>query len=112
MTTELSSLIASGEKGKPQIEALGLDFPFCHPVGLYDENLVWTVTPKGKGVTLDFFAGSGTTGHAILNLNKTDNGNRKFILVEMGDYFESTLKERIRRVMFSANWRNGKPDGK
>ena len=111
VNTELSSLIASGEKGKPQIEALGLDFPFCHPVGLY-ENLVWTITPKGEGITLDFFAGSGTTGHAILNLNKTNNGNRKFILVEMGDYFDSTLKERIRRVMFSQNWKTGKPDPK
>ena len=111
VATELSSLISSGEKGKPQIEALGLDFPFCHPVGLY-ENLVWAVTPDGKGITLDFFAGSGTTGHAILNLNKTDNGNRKFILVEMGDYFESTLKERIRRVVFSQNWKVGKPDTK
>ena len=106
---ELSSLISSGEKGKPQIEAFGITFPYCHPVGLY-ETLVWAVTPEGKGITLDFFAGSGTTGHAILNLNKTDDGNRKFILVEMGDYFESTLKERIRRVMFSQNWKNGKPD--
>ena len=109
VASELSSLISSGEKGKPQIETLGLDFPFCHPVGLY-ENLVWTVTPEGKGITLDFFAGSGTTGHAILNLNKADKGNRKFILVEMGDYFDSTLKERIRRVMFSQNWKAGKPD--
>ena len=108
---ELSSLISSGERGKPQIEAFGITFPYCHPVGLY-ETLVWAVTSEGKGITLDFFAGSGTTGHAVLNLNKTDNGNRKFILVEMGDYFESTLKERIRRVMFSQNWKNGKPDGK
>lgn len=116
---ELSSLISSGEKGKPQIEALGLDFPFCHPVGLY-ENLIWSVTPNGKGITLDFFAGSGTTGHAVLNLNKTnkrklnktDERIRKFILVEMGEYFETTLKERIRRVMFSENWKDGKPDTK
>ena len=109
ISTDLSSLVSSGEKGKPQIEALGLTFPFCHPVSLY-ENLVWTATPNGKGVTLDFFAGSGTTGHAILNLNKTDNGDRQFILVEMGDYFESKLKERIRRVMFSKNWKKGKPN--
>ena len=108
-SSELASLISSGEKGKPQIEALGLNFPYCHPIGLY-ENLVWSVTSEGKGITLDFFAGSGTTGHAVLNLNKTDNGNRKFILVEMGDYFESALKERIRRVMFSQNWKAGKPD--
>jgi len=111
LVTELSSLIPSGEKGKPQIDALGLDFPYCHPVGLY-EKLVWATTPDGKGTTLDFFAGSGTTGHAVLNLNKVDNGSRKFILVEMGDYFDSTLKERIRRVMFSENWKNGHPDTK
>ena len=113
---ELSSLISSGEKGKPQIEALGLNFPYCHPIGLY-ENLVWSVTSEGKGTILDFFAGSGTTGHAVLNLNKLnksgkEKGQRKFILVEMGDYFESALKERIRRVMFSQNWKAGKPDAK
>ena len=88
---------------------MGLNFPYCHPIGLY-ENLVWSVTSEGKGITLDFFAGSGTTGHAALNLNKTDSGNRKFILVEMGDYFQRVLKERIRRVMFSQNWKAGKPD--
>ncbi|RKU16319.1 hypothetical protein C6503_12900 [Candidatus Poribacteria bacterium] len=113
LVTELSSLIPSGEKGKHQMDALGLDFPYCHPVSLY-EKLVWSVTPEGKGITLDFFAGSGTTGHAVLNLNKIEKekGQRKFILVEMGDYFENTLKERIRRVMFSQNWKAGKPDAK
>ena len=115
--SELSSLIPSGEKGKHQMDALGLVFPYCHPVKLYDK-LVWAVTSEGKGIILDFFAGSGTTGHAVLNLNKIDKekekdkGNRKFILIEMGDYFESTLKERIRRVMFSENWKDGKPDTK
>lgn len=63
-------------------------------------------------IVLDYFAGSGTTGHAVLNLNKADKGKRKFILVEMGDYFESALKERIRRAMFSENWKDGKPDAK
>ena len=108
VASQLASLISSGAKGKPQIEALGLKFQYCHPVALY-ERLVWTSTPDGKGITLDFFAGSGTTGHAVLRLNKAGNGKRKFILVEMGDYFESTLKERIRRAMFSENWRDGKP---
>ncbi len=87
-----------------------MKFEYCHPIDLY-EHLVWSVTPDGEGITLDFFAGSGTTGHAVLNLNKIDKekGNRKFILVEMGDYFETTLKERIRRLMFSENWKNGTP---
>ena len=111
VASQLTSLISSGAKGKPQIEALGLKFPYCHPVGLY-EKLVWAVIPDGEGTTLDFFAGSGTTGHAVLRLNKADNGDRKFILVEGGDYFESILKERIRRAMFSENWRDGKPNPK
>ncbi len=48
---------------------------------------------------LDSFAGSGTTAHAVLNLNKKDKGNRKFILVEMEDYAEDITAERVRRVM-------------
>lgn len=58
---------------------------------------------------LDYFAGSGTTGHAVINLNREDNGKRKYILVEMGDYFETVLKPRIQKVLFSAKWKNGKP---
>ena len=48
---------------------------------------------------LDSFAGSGTTAHAVLNLNKRDGGNRKFILVEMEDYAENITAERVRRVI-------------
>ena len=50
-------------------------------------------------IILDSFSGSGTTAHAVLNLNKQDGGNRKFILVEMEDYAESITAERVRRVM-------------
>ena len=50
-------------------------------------------------IILDSFAGSGTTAHAVLNLNKQDGGNRKFILCEMCDYAESITAERVRRVM-------------
>ena len=63
-----------------------------------------------SSICLDYFAGSGTTGHAVLKLNKADKGNRKFILVEMGDYFESKLKKRIRCAMFSENWKDNIPD--
>ena len=51
------------------------------------------------GIVLDSFAGSGTTAHAVLNLNKLDGGNRKFILVEMENYAESITAERVRRVI-------------
>lgn len=57
-------------------------------------------------LVLDSFAGSGTTAHAVLNMNKTDRGNRKFILVEMMDYAESITAERVKRVI------NGYGEGK
>ncbi|MBO7477157.1 MAG: site-specific DNA-methyltransferase [Salinivirgaceae bacterium] len=50
-------------------------------------------------IILDSFAGSGTTAHAVLNLNKRDGGNRKFILVEMEDYADNLTAERVRRVI-------------
>ena len=59
-----------------------------------------------SSIILDSFAGSGTTAHAVLNLNKQDGGNRKFILVEMEDYAENITAERVRRVI------NGYGDGK
>ena len=52
-----------------------------------------------NSIILDSFAGSGTTAHAVLNLNKQDGGNRKFILCEMCDYAETITAERVRRVM-------------
>jgi len=61
------------------------------------------------GLVLDYFGGSGTTGHAVINLNRKDFGNRKYILVEMGDYFGTVLKPRITKVVYSSNWKNGKP---
>ena len=48
---------------------------------------------------LDFFAGSGTTAHAVLELNKEDGGNRQFILCEQMDYVETVARERVRKVM-------------
>ena len=54
---------------------------------------------KEDFIILDSFAGSGTTAHAVLNMNKRDGGNRQFILVEMMDYAETITAERVRRVM-------------
>ncbi|MFY9152101.1 MAG: site-specific DNA-methyltransferase [Prolixibacteraceae bacterium] len=52
-----------------------------------------------NSIVLDSFAGSGTTAHAVLNLNKQDGGNRKFILIEMEDYAETITAERVKRVI-------------
>ncbi len=58
---------------------------------------------------LDYFAGSGTTGHAVINLNREDDGQRKYILVEMGQYFDTVTKPRIQKVIYSKDWKDGKP---
>ena len=62
-----------------------------------------------SNIVLDYFAGSGTTGHALINLNREDAGRRKFILVEMADYFDTVLVPRIKKVMFTPEWKEGKP---
>jgi adenine-specific DNA-methyltransferase len=61
---------------------------------------------------LDFFSGSGSTAHATIKYNREDGGNRKFILVEMGTYFNTVTKPRIQKVIYSDNWKNGKPQDK
>ncbi len=62
-----------------------------------------------EALILDYFAGSGTTGHAVINLNHEDDGRRKFILVEMGEYFDTVLLPRIKKVTFTPEWKDGKP---
>lgn len=62
------------------------------------ERILQISTDKDS-IILDSFAGSGTTAHAVLNMNKADGGNRKFILVEMMDYADSITAERVKRVI-------------
>lgn len=60
-------------------------------------------------IVLDYFAGSGTTAHAVMNLNREDGGSRKYILVEMGEHFNTVILPRIKKVAFNSKWKNGKP---
>ena len=66
-------------------------------------------TTKHDSVILDFFSGSGTTGHAVINLNREDGGARKFLLVEQGEYFDSVTLPRIAKVMACPDWKDGQP---
>ncbi|MFC1814393.1 site-specific DNA-methyltransferase [Thermodesulfobacteriota bacterium] len=105
---QISSLIQDAKKGKAYTDALGVTFPYCHPVSLYAV-LLGTVNYDHGDAFLDYFAGSGTTGHAVINLNREDGGKRKYILVEIGDYFDTVLKPRITKVVYSDDWKDGKP---
>jgi adenine-specific DNA-methyltransferase len=73
------------------------DFPNPKPVGTIERIL--SIATDKNSIILDSFAGSGTTAHAVLNINKQDDGNRKFILVEMEDYSNTITAERIKRVI-------------
>ena len=72
-------------------------FDYPKPISLI-QLLLSQITSKND-VILDSFAGSGTTAHAVLNLNKRDGSNRKFILIEMEDYAETITAERVKRVI-------------
>jgi adenine-specific DNA-methyltransferase len=72
-------------------------FPYPKPVGLLTKILL--IATDNNSIILDSFAGSGTTAHAVLELNRADGGNRKFILVEQEDYSNSITAERVRRVI-------------
>lgn len=89
-----------------ELKNMGLDFEYPKPTKLI--KYLCSLVNASNASFVDFFAGSGTTGHAVLNLNKEDGGNRKFILVEMGQYFDTILKPRILKVIYSDNWKNGK----
>jgi adenine-specific DNA-methyltransferase len=65
-----------------------------------------------SSIILDFFAGSATTGHAVLNLNRDDGGNRKYVLIEMGEYFYTVTLPRMKKVIYSADWKSGKPQNR
>ena len=84
---------------------------FSYPKSIYTvQDYVGSITDNEDTYNIiDYFAGSGTTGHAVINLNKLDDGKRKYFLVEMGLYFNTATKPRIEKVIYSEDWKDGKP---
>ncbi len=85
-----------------------LAFPFPKSVYLMEDCL--RVSSLGKNDTvLDYFGGSGTTAHAAINLNREDDGNRRYILIEMGHHFDAALMPRIKKAVYAEKWKDAKP---
>ncbi len=83
---------------------------FSYPKSLYlVEDCLKASGCSQNSLVLDFFPGSGTTAHAAINLNRYAGGRRKYILIEMANYFESVLLPRIKKVIFADDWKDGKP---
>lgn len=87
------------EAKKEQISIFGGSAPFDTPKPIRLIERILQIATDKDSIILDSFAGSGTTAHAVLNMNRQDGGNRKFILIEMMDYAESITAERIKRVI-------------
>lgn len=92
--------VGSSRTAKAQLKLIfdgAAPFDTPKPVGLIQE--IVRLSTYADSLVLDSFAGSGTTAHAVLALNKADGGNRKFILVETEDYADTLTAERVRRVI-------------
>ena len=94
---------------KMLIDIFGSINNFSYPKSLHlEEDAIFYWSNK-ESTIMDFFAGSGTTGHAIISLNRLDKGNRKYILDEMGNYFSTVTLPRMKKVVYSKDWKKGKP---
>jgi adenine-specific DNA-methyltransferase len=91
--------IETNEGAKKELHEIFTTHVFNYPKPTSLIKFFLNLISDKDSIILDSFAGSGTTAHAVLNLNKQDGGTRKFILIEMEDYAESITAERVKRVM-------------
>ena len=101
----------AGTHGSNVLNDLGLRGVFDYPKSINTVvTALWAQSfADPNAIVLDYFAGSGTTGHAVLNLNRSDNGKRMYVLVEFENYFDTVTKPRIQKCIYSTSWSNGKP---
>ena len=99
-TIWFASDVSTNESAKNELKSIFFDgTPFVTPKPHELIERIIQLTCETDSVILDSFAGSGTTAHAVLNMNKADGGHRRFILVEMMDYADSITAERVKRVI-------------
>ncbi len=89
----------TGEASNELAAVFGGKSPFDTPKPTRLIERILKIATAPDNIILDSFAGSGTTAHAVLNMNKQDGGHRKFILVEMMDYADTITAERVKRVI-------------
>lgn len=101
----------AGDNGTQFAKQMGIPIgEFDYPKSIHTtKDCIFAVSSNCDWV-LDYFSGSGTTGQAVITLNReVQNSQRKYILVEQGEYFESVLKARLQKIVFSATWADGVP---
>ena len=111
MSNWTDSKFGAGTNGTTLLENMGLGGKFDYPKSIYTlETGIWAQTfGRDNGYILDYFGGSGTTAHAVININRKYGGDRKFILVEMGNHFFTAIIPRVNKASYSPDWKDGKP---
>lgn len=111
LTLWTDSKYSATEHGTKPLKDLFNDTPFSYPKSIHAVSDCLSIMGLGSGnsLVLDYFAGSGTTAHATIELNRGDGGDRRYILVEMGEYFDSVMKPRVLKVSYSSRWNAGRP---
>ena len=100
--------VGHNHEAREEVKSLIADNPFDTPKPTRLLERIIHISTKSDGIILDSFAGSGTTGHAVLALNKEDGGNRKFILVEMEDEVAKNITaERVKRAINKYGYKDG-----
>ena len=99
------------EHGTALLKALFGESPFSYPksINLVVDGVYIAGGQHANSLVLDYFAGSGTTGHAVVTLNREGGGRRRFILTEQAEYFDTVLLPRLKKVTFTPEWKGGKP---
>ncbi|MFM4945657.1 site-specific DNA-methyltransferase [Aeromonas dhakensis] len=102
---------ASANYGAPELKELFGEklFDFPKAKKLVEDAVRSCGAAEPESITLDFFAGSGTTGEAVIRIGRETKANHRYILVEQGGYFDTVVKPRIQKIVYSADWKDGKP---
>ena len=101
---------SSTEHGTALLKNLFGASPFSYPKSIHAvvDSIYIAGASSTQALVLDYFGGSATTAHAVINLNRLDKGHRKYIIVEQGEYFDTVTKPRIQKVVYSGDWKDGK----
>lgn len=101
----------AGVYGTSILSDLGFGGQFDYPKSVHAvTTALWAQTfADSSAWVLDYFGGSGTTAHSVIDMNRQHSGRRRYVLVEMGEHCDKVIRPRIKKVVYSSEWKNGKP---
>ena len=103
------NIYIAGDYGTKTVTDMGLYPPNLFPKSIHSVYDALYAVSQPCDIVLDYFGGSGTTAHAVIKINSDERSNRKFFLAEQNLYFDSVLVPRVKKSIYSKNWKDGKP---